>query len=89
MLTTSFLTKISGQQSGPNRDNFEFPLPFLSNLTPSFSRFCSVKTSRAPPPLDPMEPQNTAEAVAAWGLDYVVLTSVDRWSAGSETYFYI
>merc|ERR1719323_2236177 len=32
-------------------------------------RFCSVKTSRAPPPLDPMEPQNTAEAVAAWGLD--------------------
>ena len=43
-----------------------------------FSRFCSVKTSRAPPPLDPMEPQNTAEAVAAWGLDYVVLTSVDR-----------
>jgi len=41
-------------------------------------RFCSVKTSRAPPPLDPMEPQNTAEAVAAWGLDYVVLTSVDR-----------
>ena len=42
------------------------------------SRFCSVKTSRAPPPLDPMEPQNTADAVAAWGLDYVVLTSVDR-----------
>merc|ERR1712080_467549 len=31
-------------------------------------RFCSVKTSRAPPPLDPMEPQNTAEAVAEWGL---------------------
>ena len=58
-------------------------------LTPSLFRFCSVKTSRAPPPLDPMEPQNTAEAVAAWGLDYVVLTSVDRWSAGSETYFYI
>ena len=59
-----------------------------SDLTPSLSRFCSVKTSRAPPPLDPMEPQNTAEAVAAWGLDYVVLTSVDRCSAGSETYFY-
>ena len=54
------------------------------DLTPSLSRFCSVKTSRAPPPLDPMEPQNTAEAVAAWGLDYVVLTSVDRCSAGSE-----
>ena len=41
-------------------------------------RFCSVKTSRAPPPLDPDEPVNTAIAVAKWGLDYVVLTSVDR-----------
>lgn len=41
-------------------------------------RFCAVKTSRAPPPLDPHEPENTAKAVAAWGIDYVVLTSVDR-----------
>ena len=41
-------------------------------------RFCSVKTARAPPPLDPDEPANTAKAVAAWGLDYIVLTSVDR-----------
>lgn len=41
-------------------------------------RFCSVKTSRKPPPLDPDEPVNTARAIAAWGLDYVVLTSVDR-----------
>ncbi|KAJ1499352.1 hypothetical protein HMI54_011859 [Coelomomyces lativittatus] len=41
-------------------------------------RFCSVKTSRAPPPLDPNEPENTAEAISRWGLDYVVLTSVDR-----------
>jgi lipoic acid synthetase len=41
-------------------------------------KFCSVKTARAPPPLDPNEPANTAKAVAAWGLDYVVLTSVDR-----------
>eukprot|EP00607_Mallomonas_marina_P008334 CAMPEP_0182418844 /NCGR_PEP_ID=MMETSP1167-20130531/3218_1 /TAXON_ID=2988 /ORGANISM="Mallomonas Sp, Strain CCMP3275" /LENGTH=329 /DNA_ID=CAMNT_0024593279 /DNA_START=291 /DNA_END=1280 /DNA_ORIENTATION=+ len=40
--------------------------------------FCSVKTSRTPPPLDPMEPINTAKAIASWGLDYVVLTSVDR-----------
>merc|ERR1712241_1455308 len=29
-------------------------------------------------PLDPEEPENTARAVTAWGLDYVVLTSVDR-----------
>ncbi|XP_053712834.1 lipoyl synthase, mitochondrial-like [Synchiropus splendidus] len=41
-------------------------------------RFCSVKTARQPPPLDPDEPFNTAKAIAAWGLDYVVLTSVDR-----------
>ena len=41
-------------------------------------RFCAVKTSRAPPPPDPLEPTRVAEAVAAWGLDYVVLTSVDR-----------
>lgn len=41
-------------------------------------RFCSVKTSRAPPPLDPHEPEKTAEALKRWGLGYVVLTSVDR-----------
>lgn len=41
-------------------------------------RFCAVKTSRAPPPLDPEEPENVSRAIAAWGLDYVVLTSVDR-----------
>lgn len=41
-------------------------------------RFCSVKTSRAPPPLDPNEPEKVATAIAQWGLDYVVLTSVDR-----------
>ncbi|CAE6416619.1 hypothetical protein ACGC1H_002247 [Rhizoctonia solani] len=41
-------------------------------------RFCSVKTSRNPPPLDPHEPENTAEAISRWGLGYIVLTSVDR-----------
>ncbi|XP_055653967.1 lipoyl synthase, mitochondrial isoform X1 [Falco peregrinus] len=41
-------------------------------------RFCSVKTAKSPPPLDPEEPYNTAKAIAEWGLDYVVLTSVDR-----------
>lgn len=41
-------------------------------------RFCSVKTARTPPPLDAEEPVNTAGAIADWGLDYVVLTSVDR-----------
>jgi len=41
-------------------------------------RFCSVKTSRKPPPLDPEEPEKVSSAIAKWGLDYVVLTSVDR-----------
>jgi lipoic acid synthetase len=41
-------------------------------------RFCSVKTSKTPPPLDVNEPENTAEAISRWGLGYIVLTSVDR-----------
>lgn len=41
-------------------------------------RFCSVKTSNKPPPLDPDEPKNVAKAISMWGLDYVVLTTVDR-----------
>lgn len=40
--------------------------------------FCAVKTSRAPPALDPDEPEHVASAITSWGLDYVVLTSVDR-----------
>lgn len=41
-------------------------------------RFCAVNTAATPPPPDPAEPFNTAEAVANWGVDYIVLTSVDR-----------
>ncbi|EFN56450.1 hypothetical protein CHLNCDRAFT_10627, partial [Chlorella variabilis] len=41
-------------------------------------RFCAVNTSQAPPPPDPLEPEHTAQAVADWGVGYVVLTSVDR-----------
>ncbi|XP_020619918.1 lipoyl synthase, mitochondrial-like [Orbicella faveolata] len=41
-------------------------------------RFYSVKTNKKPHPPDPMEPSNTAEAISRWGLDYVVITSVDR-----------
>ncbi|CAI4930468.1 ANM_HP_G0078730.mRNA.1.CDS.1 [Saccharomyces cerevisiae] len=41
-------------------------------------RFCSVKTNRTPSKPDPMEPENTAEAIKRWGLGYVVLTTVDR-----------
>jgi len=41
-------------------------------------RFCNVKTAASPPPLDPDEPRHLAEAVRELGLDYVVVTSVDR-----------
>ena len=36
----------------------------LLTWSPILFRFCSVKTARAPPPLDPEEPRNTAVAVA-------------------------
>ncbi|CAM9342583.1 unnamed protein product [Ascophyllum nodosum] len=41
-------------------------------------KFCAVKTSQAPSAPDPLEPFHTAEAISRWGIDYVVLTSVDR-----------
>ena len=39
--------------------------------------FCNVATGR-PRPLDPAEPDRLAEAIAALGLEHVVITSVDR-----------
>jgi len=41
-------------------------------------KFCHIKTAKAPPPVDAGEPRKVAEAITKWGLDYVVLTSVDR-----------
>jgi lipoyl synthase len=41
-------------------------------------RFCSVKTSRTPKELDPLEPIKVADAVSKWSVGYIVLTSVDR-----------
>jgi len=41
-------------------------------------RFCNVKTSRKPPRPADDEPEKTAEAIASWTVDYVVITSVDR-----------
>lgn len=41
-------------------------------------RFCQVESSGKPLPPDPFEPENLAHAVAEMGLDYVVVTSVDR-----------
>ncbi len=41
-------------------------------------RFCNVKTGNPKGALDPEEPVKVAQAVLQMGLDYVVLTSVDR-----------
>eukprot|EP01067_Filipodium_phascolosomae_P001319 Filipodium_phascolosomae@DN1888_c0_g1_i1.p1 len=41
-------------------------------------RFCAIRTSNKPQAPDMLEPFNTAIAVANWGVDYVVITSVDR-----------
>lgn len=39
--------------------------------------FCNVKTGM-PRAVDPMEPQNVADAAAQMGLEHIVITSVDR-----------
>jgi len=41
-------------------------------------KFCAVKTGYPAMPLDPEEPRKLANAVKEWGLDYIVITSVDR-----------
>lgn len=42
-------------------------------------RFCSVKTSKSPAPLDESEPEKVAAAIASWSnVKHVVLTTVDR-----------
>ena len=41
-------------------------------------RFCAVNTARNGLPLDPDEPAKLGRTIAAMGLDYTVLTSVDR-----------
>jgi lipoic acid synthetase len=63
---------------GSNKAEATATIMLMGDTCTRGCRFCSVKTSRKPPPLDPHEPENTAEALARWGLGYVVLTSVDR-----------
>jgi len=41
-------------------------------------RFCNVKTAKNPGALDPLEPENVAKSLKDMGLDYVVVTTVDR-----------
>ncbi|GFY45500.1 lipoyl synthase, mitochondrial [Trichonephila inaurata madagascariensis] len=64
--------------SGPDLQDFIAGVVPRGDTCTRNCGFCSVKTSNTPPPPDPEEPRNTAEAIAKWNLDYVVLTSVDR-----------
>lgn len=52
-------------------------------------RFCSVKTLKAPPPLEAEEPERLADAVERMRLDFVVITVVnrdDREDGGADHY---
>jgi len=67
-----------GASDAENKRSATATIMLMGDTCTRGCRFCSVKTSRAPPPLDPHEPENTAEAISRWGLGYIVLTSVDR-----------
>ncbi|KAI0399496.1 lipoic acid synthetase [Xylaria palmicola] len=69
---------ISECWGGSNKNAATATIMLMGDTCTRGCRFCSVKTNRAPAPLDPHEPENTAEALARWGLGYVVLTTVDR-----------
>ncbi|GAP88044.2 putative lipoyl synthase [Rosellinia necatrix] len=69
---------ISECWGGSNKNAATATIMLMGDTCTRGCRFCSVKTNRNPAPLDPHEPENTAEALARWGLGYVVLTSVDR-----------
>lgn len=53
-------------------------LMLMGSVCTRACRFCSVDTGNPRGWLDPLEPQNVADAVALMALRYVVLTSVDR-----------
>ncbi|KAI6250830.1 Lipoyl synthase, mitochondrial [Erysiphe necator] len=69
---------ISDCWGGSDRSAATATIMLMGDTCTRGCRFCSVKTSKSPPALDPLEPENTAEALSRWGLGYVVLTSVDR-----------
>ncbi len=50
----------------------------LGSVCTRACRFCAVDTGNPKGWLDPQEPFNTGRAVALMGLEYVVITSVDR-----------
>ena len=74
----------SGGKNGPGTATFML----MGDRCSRGCNFCDVATGGMEP-LDPDEPANVADAVAEIGLDYVVLTSVDRddLDDGGSTHF--
>ncbi|VEU21932.1 DEKNAAC102888 [Brettanomyces naardenensis] len=67
-----------GECWGGKRSEATATIMLMGDTCTRGCRFCSVKTDRHPAPVDPNEPEKTAEAISRWGLGYVVLTTVDR-----------
>merc|ERR1712093_79197 len=67
-----------GQCWGGDKGDATATIMLMGDTCTRGCRFCAVKTSKTPPPLDPHEPENTAEAISRWGVGYIVMTTVDR-----------
>lgn len=67
-----------GECWGGNKGTATATIMIMGDTCTRGCSFCAVKTSRKPKDLDPDEPENVSKAIVEWGLDYVVLTSVDR-----------
>ncbi|KAI5474982.1 hypothetical protein MNV49_002135 [Pseudohyphozyma bogoriensis] len=67
-----------GQCWGGDKGDATATIMLMGDTCTRGCRFCAIKTSQKPPPLDVHEPENTAEAISRWGVGYIVMTSVDR-----------
>ena len=81
ILRSQALTTVCEESSCPNRaecyERGTATFMILGDTCTRACRFCNVKTGRGLPP-DAGEPERIAKAVKAMGLQYVVITSVDR-----------
>lgn len=81
VLHTHGITTVCEESACPNRTECyaarTATFMILGDTCTRACRFCNVKTGRGTPP-DPDEPKRIVRAVEALGLDYVVITSVDR-----------
>ncbi len=59
-------------------DNGALTFMILGNVCTRACRFCAVAHNRAGESVDPSEPEKIADMAKALGLQYVVITSVDR-----------